>query len=96
MNSAAVPASLQATIEARLSTALSPLFLSVKDDSADHAGHAGALSGGHYSVTVVAEAFSGKTRIARHRLVYDALADLMRQGIHALAVTAHTPEEFKP
>ncbi|SDG47569.1 BolA family protein [Paraburkholderia phenazinium] len=82
-------------IEARLSAALAPIAsISVRDDSAQHAGHAGAEAGGHFSVTIVAAAFAGKARVARHRLVYDALADAMQRGIHALAITAYTPEEF--
>lgn len=84
-----------ALIDARLRAALAPVdSLDVRDDSAQHAGHAGASAGGHYSVTIVAAAFAGKARVARHRLVYDALADAMQHGIHALAITAFTPEEF--
>jgi BolA family transcriptional regulator, general stress-responsive regulator len=81
-------------IEARLNAALAPVHLLVEDDGARHAGHAGAASGGHFNVTIVTPAFTGKTRVARHRLVYDALADAMRSGIHALAIAAYTPEEF--
>ncbi|AOK41185.1 BolA family protein [Burkholderia vietnamiensis] len=83
-----------ALIEARLSASLAPLSLAVRDDSAQHAGHAGASAGGHYTVTIVSTAFAGKSRVARHRLVYDALADAMQRGIHALAIVAYTPEEF--
>ncbi|PMS16308.1 BolA family transcriptional regulator [Trinickia dabaoshanensis] len=83
-----------AFIEARLSAALAPESVAVRDDSAQHAGHAGAAAGGHYTVTIVAAAFAGKPRVARHRLVYDALADVMQRGIHALAIMAYTPEEF--
>ncbi|MEX3606598.1 MAG: BolA family protein [Burkholderia sp.] len=84
-----------ALIEARLSSALSPESLHVSDDSAQHAGHAGAAAGGgHYTVTIVAAAFADKSRVARHQLVYDALADAMRRGIHALAIVAYTPDEF--
>ena len=84
-----------ATIEAMLREALAPSHLVVRDDSALHAGHAGAASGGgHYDVTIVSERFTGHTRVARHRMVYDALADAMQRGIHALAITAYTPEEF--
>jgi BolA family transcriptional regulator, general stress-responsive regulator len=91
----AAPAERIALIEARLAAALSPVqSIAVRDDSAQHAGHAGATAGGHYSVTIVAAAFAGKPRVARHRLVYDALADAMQRGIHALAITAYTPEEF--
>ncbi|HEV3104916.1 MAG TPA: BolA family protein [Trinickia sp.] len=90
----ASPAERIAFIEARLAAALSPVSLAVRDDSALHAGHAGAAAGGHYAVTIVASAFAGKPRVARHRLVYDALADVMQRGIHALAITAYAPEEF--
>ncbi|AXF20898.1 BolA family transcriptional regulator [Burkholderia pyrrocinia] len=83
-----------ALIESRLTASLAPLSLAVRDDSAQHAGHAGAASGGHYTVTIVSAAFTGKPRVARHRLVYDALADAMQRGIHALAIVAYTPEEF--
>jgi BolA family transcriptional regulator, general stress-responsive regulator len=92
----ATPAERIALIEARLTAALAPVeSIAVRDDSAQHAGHAGAASGGHYSVTIVAAAFAGKPRVARHRLVYDALADAMQRGIHALAITAYTPQEFE-
>ncbi|KVR28303.1 BolA family transcriptional regulator [Burkholderia ubonensis] len=83
-----------ALIEARLTASLAPVSLAVRDDSAQHAGHAGAAAGGHYTVTIVSAAFAGKARVARHRLVYDALADAMQRGIHALAIVAYTPEEF--
>jgi BolA protein len=83
-----------AFIESRLEAALAPQSIAVRDDSAQHAGHAGAAAGGHYTVTIVAAAFAGKPRVARHRLVYDALADVMQRGIHALAIMAYTPEEF--
>ncbi|AOJ01676.1 MULTISPECIES: BolA family protein [Burkholderia] len=90
----AAPAERIALIETRLSAALAPESLDVRDDSAQHAGHAGAVAGGHYTVTIVSAAFAGKTRVARHRLVYDALADAMQRGIHALAIVAYTPEEY--
>ncbi|MGZ2745151.1 BolA family protein [Burkholderia stagnalis] len=83
-----------ALIEARLTAALAPASLTVRDDSAQHAGHAGGAAGGHFTVTIVSAAFAGKPRVARHRLVYDALADAMQRGIHALAIVAYTPEEF--
>lgn len=83
-----------AQIETRLQAVLAPLHLEIEDDGARHAGHAGAASGGHFNVTIVTPAFAGKSRVARHRLVYDALADAMRDGIHALAIAAYTPEEF--
>jgi BolA protein len=90
----ASPEERLALIRSRLSTALAPVAsIDVRDDSAQHAGHAGASAGGHYSVTIVAAVFAGKPRVARHRMVYDALADALQRGIHALAITAYTPEE---
>lgn len=73
--------------------ALAPSLVEIEDDSALHAGHAGARDGGHYRLHIVAAAFAGKTTVARHRLVYDALGDLMRSGIHALAIRAQAPDE---
>ncbi|MBN3724090.1 BolA family protein [Burkholderia sp. Ac-20379] len=90
----ATPDERIAQIEARLNAALAPEALQITDDSAQHAGHAGAAAGGHYTVTIVAAAFAGKSRVARHRLVYDALADAMQRGIHALAIVAYAPDEF--
>ncbi|HTN50439.1 MAG TPA: BolA family protein [Burkholderiaceae bacterium] len=73
---------------------LAPLELKIEDESALHVGHAGAASGGgHYRMTLVSAAFAGQPRVARHRLVYDALADLMRREIHALAMTLLAPGE---
>jgi BolA family transcriptional regulator, general stress-responsive regulator len=83
-----------ALIEARLRAALAPEWLQIEDDSAKHAGHAGAAEGGHYRVSIVSPAFAGVNRVARHRMVYDALADAMQRGIHALAISAYTPEEY--
>ena len=80
-------------IEAALRTALAPSQLDVRDDSHLHAGHAGALEGRHFSVTVVSDRFNGLSRLARHRLVYDSLIDLMPRGIHALAIDARAPGE---
>jgi BolA protein len=90
----ASPAERAALIDTRLRAALAPVVsLEVRDDSAQHAGHAGAAAGGHFSVTIVSPAFAGKPRVARHRMVYDALAEAMQRGIHALAITALTPDE---
>ncbi|MCX7897881.1 MAG: BolA family transcriptional regulator [Rhodocyclaceae bacterium] len=72
---------------------LSPVRLDIRDDSAQHVGHAGSREGGHYAVTIVSERFRGLTTLARHRLVYDAIGDLSACGIHALAIVARTPEE---
>ena len=74
--------------------ALGPVELSIEDDSARHAGHVGAASGGgHYNLCLVSARFEGKSRIERHRLVYDALADLMQREIHALAMVLLAPGE---
>ncbi len=75
-------------------TVLAPLHVDIQDDSAAHHGHAGTQTGGHFRLTVVSPAFVGLGRVARHRLVLDALSDLMRQGIHALTIHPATPEEF--
>ena len=84
-----------ARIEARLTEALAPLDLAVGDDSALHAGHAGAASGGgHYSVRIVSDRFEGLRLVMRHRLVYDAVHDMMKAEIHALAITALAPSEL--
>ena len=77
-----------------LQAALAPLECRIEDDSALHAGHAGAASGGgHYRLRLVSSRFEGQSRISRHRLVYDALHEMMQQEIHALAITALTPAE---
>ena len=81
-------------ITALLQAALAPQECQVEDESALHAGHAGAASGGgHYRLRLVSSRFEGQPRIARHRLVYDALQDMMQSDIHALAITALTPAE---
>jgi BolA protein len=73
---------------------LKPLRLEVIDDSALHAGHDGARSGGgHYRLLVVSAEFSGQSTLARHRLIYNALGELMRSKIHALSIQSLTPEE---
>ncbi len=94
MKAPAQPAPVTAQqLEAAFRHALSPVDLQVQDDSAAHAGHAGAREGRHFSVTVVSARFAGQSRVARHRLVYDAVASLMAQGIHALAIVAKSPDE---
>ena len=72
---------------------LEPLALELVDDSAAHAGHAGAREGAHFNLRIVSAKFAGLPRISRHRLVYDALRPWMAEGIHALAIDARTPEE---
>jgi BolA family transcriptional regulator, general stress-responsive regulator len=80
-------------IEAALRDGLQPTWLEVRDDSHLHAGHAGAREGKHFSVRITSARFAGCSRVARHRLVYDALRLLMPAGIHALAIEAHAPGE---
>lgn len=81
-------------IRAALEAALVPQVLQVVDDSHKHAGHEGARDGrGHYSVDIVSEKFNKLLPLARHRLVYGALGDLMQSDIHALAIRARTPAE---
>jgi BolA protein len=90
--SAAVGVSCEA-IESALRQALQPSALEVQDDSHLHAGHAGAREGRHFSVRITSVRFAGCSRVARHRLVYDALRLLMPVGIHALAIEAYAPDE---
>ena len=74
---------------------LAPESLNLEDESSLHAGHAGAASGGgHYRLTIVSPRFAGLNSVARHRLVYETLGDLMQGPVHALAITALTPEEL--
>lgn len=80
-------------IETRLRQSLGPETIEIRDDSAAHVGHPGASAGGHFSVTIVAAAFSGKNTLTRHRMVYEALADL-RGEIHALSIRALAPDEI--
>jgi BolA protein len=73
---------------------LHPLSLKLIDDSALHAGHAGARSGGgHYRLRIVCESFTGKPTLARHRMIYTALGELMHTKIHALSIISLTPDE---
>jgi len=77
-----------------LTDTFKPELLEIIDNSAAHAGHAGARSGGgHYHVTIVAEIFEGRSLVQRHQLVYNALGDMMKQQIHALGINALSPSE---
>jgi len=80
-------------IENRLREQLAPTRLEIVDESSQHIGHAGARGGGHFAVTVVSTRFEGLNPIQRHRLVYEALGELMKTDIHALRVRALTPGE---
>lgn len=74
--------------------ALQPLALAIDDDSARHAGHEGAKSGGgHYRVRIVSRHFEGLSRLARHRLVYDSLGQMLQREVHALSLVLQTPDE---
>jgi BolA protein len=88
-----MPTMNAAQIESRLRAALDPTQIEVRDDSHQHVGHAGAREGGHYTVRITAARFAGLSRVARHRLVYDALGPLAQQRVHALAIEARTPDE---
>ena len=81
-------------IEQALRAALDPQELEVRDDSALHAGHAGAREGGHYAVRIRSHRFAGLTPVARHRLVYDSLGSLATRGVHALAIDARAPDSI--
>ena len=83
---------LAETIKTRLNV-LNPISLEIQDDSAMHAGHAGNTGGGHFTVKIVSSQFSQKSQIMRHRLIYQALADLMPQQIHALSILAISPDD---
>ena len=75
--------------------ALAPLQVELLDESARHAGHAGAAPGGntHWDLTIVSAAFAGKPTVARHRMIYQALGDLMQNPVHALSIRARAPGE---
>ena len=78
----------------QITAALQPTTLEIEDDSHLHAGHPGAQSGmGHFRVQIVSEAFEGLRPLQRHRLVYEAVAGLMKTDVHALSIEALTPEE---
>jgi BolA protein len=83
-------------IRSRLA-ALEPVAVDLVDESAQHAGHAGAAPGGqtHWRLSIVSPRFAGQPTVARHRMVYQALGALMQNPIHALAITARSPEELK-
>lgn len=78
-------------LRAVLEGAFSPVRLDIRDDSAKHAGHAGAREGGHFAIHIVSGAFAGLSSLERHRLVYAAVAELMGRDIHALSISAEAP-----
>lgn len=87
---------LAETIRQRLA-ALEPVSLDLVDESSQHAGHSGWREGGgtHWRLAIVSPRFAGQSAVARHRMVYQAIGELMQNPIHALAITAQTPEETK-
>ena len=86
----------QQRVERVLQDGFAPEHLKIEDQSHLHAGHAGAKGGGsHYRLTIVSEHFAGRSRLERHRLLYDALGSLMQVEIHALAIRAFTPDEWR-
>jgi BolA family transcriptional regulator, general stress-responsive regulator len=82
-------------IRDRLAT-LRPVTVELRDESDDHIGHAGHRPGGgsHWQLTIISEAFRGQSPVARHRMVYEALGDLMKRDIHALKIEAFAPEQL--
>lgn len=88
--------SVEARIRERLA-ALEPVSVELEDQSAAHRGHTGWREGGgtHWQLRIVSPRFAGKPTVARHRLVYEALGELMQNPIHALAITARSPDETK-
>ncbi|MGH8150524.1 MAG: BolA family protein [Steroidobacteraceae bacterium] len=89
-----MPTVTTAALRAALERQLAPAELLIEDESAFHADHAGAREGGHFRVRVVSDRFRGLPRLARHRLVYEAVAPLLGRGVHALAIEAHTADEI--
>jgi BolA protein len=84
-------------IQSRLEAVFVAARISVHDDSARHAGHAGARDGaGHFQVRIESQVFSGQSRLQRHRMVYEALAEMMPHEIHALNIEAISPDDDNP
>jgi len=88
-------ANMTSRLRAKLEAALSPLALDIEDESAKHAGHAGAREGGetHYRIRIVSESFAGLNRVQRQRKVYAAVAEELAERVHALSLVTLTPEE---
>ncbi len=83
--------SMEAVIRERLAV-LAPVAVELVDEDHQHVGH--GATGGHWQLTIVSEAFRGQAPLARHRMVYEALGDLMKREIHALRIEAFAPEQF--
>lgn len=84
---------LAVALREHLTLALDPRCIELRDDSSRHAGHAGARDGAHFAVHIVSPRFAGVRPLERHRMVYAAAAPLLAGRIHALQITALTPEE---
>ena len=96
VDAVAVAAARRSQIERVFREAFTPLHLDVLDEGHRHRGHAGAAGGGgHFRVTIVSQAFAGHSRVERHRMLYAALGDAVGTDIHALALHAWTPEEYR-
>lgn len=80
-------------IRHRIEKALAPVSIEIQDDGHLHRGHKSANGGGHFTVSVVADGFAGKSLLQRHRMVYSALGDAMEGEVHALSIQARTPQE---
>jgi BolA protein len=92
----ALAAERRSRIEHAFREAFAPLHLDVLDEGHRHRGHAGAAGGGgHFRVTIVSQVFAGHSRVERHRMLYAALGDAVGTDIHALALHAWTPEEYR-
>ena len=90
-------ANMTSRLRAKLEAALSPLALDIEDESAKHAGHAGAREGGetHYRIRIVSESFTGLNRVQRQRKVYAAVAEELAERVHALSLVTITPDEVR-
>ena len=90
-------ANMTSRLRAKLEAALSPLALDIDDESAKHAGHAGAREGGetHYRIRIVSESFTGLSRVQRQRKVYAAVAEELAERVHALSLVTLTPDEVR-
>jgi BolA protein len=86
------PSPREDRLRARLVARFAPVSLVIQDETHRHAGHAGAAGGqGHFRIRIVSEAFRGMSPVARHRLIYEAVDDMLKSDIHALAIEALTP-----
>ncbi len=90
------PEERAAFLQSHLEATLSPQYIAIEDESARHVGHSGHGGGGHYHVVIVANAFTGKSLLERHRMVYEAVDEVIGNEVHALSIKAYTPQEYQP